>query len=87
VTWLNPPSEIDPHTLQILGISTSDEILFSVQAVDKRVASALTRIAFDHSVLCAYGRRMRLEGAATIQDSMQTGILIVRSKFTVLTDF
>lgn len=86
MTWLNPPLEIDPHTLQILGVSTSDEILFSVQAVDRRVASALTPIAFDQSVLCAYGRRMRLEGLATIQDSMQTGILIVRSKFTVLTD-
>ncbi|MBH1963376.1 MAG: hypothetical protein I8H77_03515 [Comamonadaceae bacterium] len=84
MVYLNPPPEIVPHTLLVLGMSTSDEILFSVHAVDARSADEITTVAFDQSVLSVDGKQLRLEGLATIQDSLDVGMLIVRSKFTVL---
>lgn len=84
VIYLNPPPEIVAHTLEVLGISTSDETLLSVRASAARSAAEVTKVAFDQSVLCVDGRRLHLEGLATIQNAMQAGTLVVRSKFTVL---
>lgn len=83
--YLTPPPEVEPNTLAVLGISTSGEILFSVRASDARSALEVTTVAFDQSLLRVDGALLRLEGLATIQNSMHSGTLIVRSKFTALT--
>lgn len=84
VHCLNPPPEIDPRSVAILGISTTNEVLFSALAVGSRSARDVTAVAFDQSVMLVGGRRLRLEGLATIQDSGHPGVLIVRSGFTAL---
>ncbi|WP_028601223.1 hypothetical protein [Ottowia thiooxydans] len=82
--YINPPPEIVPETVKVLGISTTDEILFSAHASEARSAEEITTVAFDQSVLSVDGKQLRLEGLATIQNSRSAGMLIVRSKFTVL---
>ncbi|QKD44335.1 hypothetical protein HF896_12175 [Alicycliphilus denitrificans] len=82
---LNLLPGIIAHTLKVLGsVFPSGEIRFSVRAFDARSAAEVTKVAFDQSVFCVDGRRLCLEGLATIQDTMQAGTLVVRSKFTVL---
>jgi len=85
VICLNLLPGIIAHTLKVLGsVFPSGEIRFSVRAFDARSAAEVTKVAFDQSVFCVDGRRLCLEGLATIQDTMQAGTLVVRSKFTVL---
>lgn len=84
VDYLTPPPEIDPRSVVVLGISTTDEILFSAIAAGARSARDVTAVAFDQSVMVVGGRQLRLEGLATIQDSGQPGMLIVRNGFTSL---
>lgn len=81
---LNPPPEIDPRSVAILGISTAAEVLFSALAVGARLARAVTAVAFDQAVMVVVGRRLLLEGLASIQDFGHSGMLIVRSGFTAL---
>lgn len=82
VDFLTPPPEIDPRTVVVLGVSDTNEILFSAFSNGVRSARDVTRVAFDQSVMVVGGRHLRLEGLATIQDSGRPGVLIVRSDFT-----
>ena len=84
VSCLRPPPEIVPEAFNVFGVSTSDEILFSVHSADERSAEQVTSVAFDQTVLNVDGQWLRLEGLATIQDTAQAGVLVVRSKFVPL---
>ena len=45
VSCLRPPPEIVPETFNVFGMSTSDEILFSVHSADERSAEQVTSVA------------------------------------------
>ena len=84
VDYLTPPPEIDPRSVVVLGISTTHEILFSAQSTIARSALDVSSVAFDQGVIVVDGRRLRLEGLATIQNSDEPGRLIVRIRFISL---
>lgn len=76
-----PPTNFSPESLEVMGISDSRLVLFSIAAVHDVGAAYVSRMAFDQTEMCVGGTHIRLEGAATIQDALEAGRLIVRSGF------